>query len=260
MVLCALLTSTSFTVGKAIATGLDPAVLTFIRFVIATIILLPYVKIRHGLRASWSTIRNCVVISLFLVVFFWCMFLSLRYTTALNTSIIFTLVPSIAGFYAIFLVGERLTIDKIIALVCGMAGAVWVIFHGDINQLLAMQWNRGDIIFQAGISIISSMGAALRTDPTKIQYGDIFESRNCPLAKHVRKRLRRRNIEGGISCVFSTEKVDFEYQPPEQEDNATPYASRGRQRNVLGSLPTLTGIFGLYIANQAILQLTRHPS
>lgn len=113
---------------------------------------------------------------------------------------------------------------------------------------------------QAGIKIISSMGAALRTDPTKIQYGDIFESRNCPLAKHVRKRLRRRNIEGGISCVFSTEKVDFDYQPPEQEDNATPHASRGRQRNVLGSLPTLTGIFGLYIANQAILQLTQHTS
>ncbi len=109
---------------------------------------------------------------------------------------------------------------------------------------------------QAGINIISSMGAALRTDPTKIQYGDIFESKNCPLAKHVRKRLRRRNIDGGISCVFSTEKVDFDYQPPEEEDNATPYASRGRQRNVLGSLPTLTGIFGLYIANQVILQLS----
>ncbi len=108
----------------------------------------------------------------------------------------------------------------------------------------------------AGLQIISSMGAALRTDPTKIRYGDIFESRNCPLAKHVRKRLRRRNIEGGISCVYSTEKVEFEYQPPEKEDNATPYAKRGRQRNVLGSLPTLTGIFGLYIANQAILHLT----
>ncbi len=108
----------------------------------------------------------------------------------------------------------------------------------------------------ANISIISSMGAALRTDPTKIRYGDVFESSSCPLAKHVRKRLRRRGIESGIPCVFSTEKVDFDYQPAETEDNATPYAQRGRRRNVLGSLPTLTGIFGLFIANQAILQLT----
>ena len=110
--------------------------------------------------------------------------------------------------------------------------------------------------YQLGISTISSMGAALRTDPTKIRYGDIFDSSNCPLAKHIRKRLRRRNIGRGISCVYSTEKVDFDYQLPEEEEKTTPYANRGRQRNVLGSLPTLTGIFGLYIANQAILQLS----
>lgn len=108
----------------------------------------------------------------------------------------------------------------------------------------------------ANLSIISSMGAALRTDPTKIRYDDIFKSTNCPLAKHVRKRLRRRGINDGIFCVYSTEKVDFEYQFGEAEENAPLHADRGRRRNVLGSLPTLTGIFGLYIANQAILQLT----
>ncbi len=150
MVVCALLGSTSFTVGKAIALGLDPAILTLVRFVLAALILLPYVKLRHGLSVGWSTIRHCLVISLSLVIFFWCMFLSLRYTTALSTSVIFTLVPSIAGFYAIFLVGERLTADKLIALACGMVGAIWVIFRGDITDLLALQLNRGDGIFLAG--------------------------------------------------------------------------------------------------------------
>ncbi len=110
--------------------------------------------------------------------------------------------------------------------------------------------------YEAGIPTLSSMGAALRTDPTKIACGDIYDSRNCPLAKHVRKRLRRRNIGRGITCVYSTEKVEFDYQPAEPEENAPALSLRGRQRNVLGSLPTLTGIFGLYLANQAILQLT----
>ncbi len=150
MVVCALLVSTSFTVGKAIAPGLDPAVLTLIRFVFATILLFPYVMIRHGLTCKLTTFIHCVVISLSLVIFFWCMFLSLRYTTALNTSVIFALVPSIAGFYAIFLVRERLTVDKLIALACGMVGAIWVIYRGDLSQLLTMQWNRGDLIFLAG--------------------------------------------------------------------------------------------------------------
>ncbi|MGB3209357.1 MAG: tRNA threonylcarbamoyladenosine dehydratase [Desulforhopalus sp.] len=109
------------------------------------------------------------------------------------------------------------------------------------------------------IPIISSMGAALRSDPTLIRSGDLFTSSNCPLAKHLRKRLRRRGVEEGISCVYSIEKIDFSYQLPEEETKAgeTPYADRGRQRNVLGSLPTITGIFGLTIANQAIMELSR---
>jgi len=109
------------------------------------------------------------------------------------------------------------------------------------------------------IPIISSMGAALRTDPTLIRSGDLFSTSNCPLAKHLRKRLRRRDVGEGISCVYSTEKIDFDYQMPEEEMNIgqTPYSERGRQRNVLGSLPTITGIFGLTIANQAIMRLSQ---
>ena len=111
--------------------------------------------------------------------------------------------------------------------------------------------------YQRGIPTISSMGAALRTDPTLIRSGDIFSTSNCPLAKHLRKRLRRRGVGEGISCVYSIEKIDFDYLAPDEETNVgeTPYADRGRQRNVLGSLPTITGIFGLTIANQAIMRL-----
>ncbi|HIP38836.1 MAG TPA: tRNA threonylcarbamoyladenosine dehydratase [Desulfocapsa sulfexigens] len=106
------------------------------------------------------------------------------------------------------------------------------------------------------ITTYSSMGAALRTDPFKIKTGDIMTSNHCPLAKHVRNRLRRQGIEGGIQCIYSTERVEFSYQGPEKtEQAASPYEDRGRKRNVLGSLPTITGIFGLILANEVILHL-----
>ena len=146
MVICAALVSTSFTVGAAIAAGLDPAVLTLV----PTAMLAPYGMLRHGLQFSWSLCGRAALISLCLVVFFWCMFLALRYTTALNTSVIFTLVPSIAGVYAVFLVRERLAARQLAALAVGMVGAVWVIFRGDPGLLLAMAWNRGDAIFFGG--------------------------------------------------------------------------------------------------------------
>ena len=109
-----------------------------------------------------------------------------------------------------------------------------------------------------GITTYSSMGAALRTDPSKIKIGEIMTSNHCPLAKHVRNRLRRQGVEGGIQCIYSTERVEFNYQGPEETAQpASVYEDRGRKRNVLGSLPTITGIFGLILANEVILHLTK---
>jgi tRNA A37 threonylcarbamoyladenosine dehydratase len=116
--------------------------------------------------------------------------------------------------------------------------------------------------YQREIPTISSMGAALRTDPGLIRSGDLFDTKSCPLARHLRKRLRRRGVGVGITAVYSTEKIDFDYsfQQEKGEDEAavgeTPFSERGRKRNVLGSLPTITGIFGLTIANLAIFRLS----
>lgn len=111
------------------------------------------------------------------------------------------------------------------------------------------------------IPVISSMGAALRTDPSQVRIGDLMQTKNCPLARRIRRKLRLRGIGPGISCVYSTEAVDFDYRDPEEDEDSdlAPPAAQGKPRRVLGSLPTLTGIFGLLIANRAILQLAGHP-
>lgn len=58
-----------------------------------------------------------------------------------------------------------------------------------------------------GLKIISSMGAGGKLDPTKLVYGDIFDTKQCFLAKTVRKRLRMKGILTGINVVYSTEEV-----------------------------------------------------
>ncbi len=111
--------------------------------------------------------------------------------------------------------------------------------------------------FNHGVPTLSSMGAALRTDPAQIRIDDISRTKNCPLARRVRKRLRGNNIEKGITCVYSTEPVLFDYRPPEKQSEQVPCSDRGRTRRTLGSLPTLTAIFGLMLANEAIMQLVK---
>ena len=114
---------------------------------------------------------------------------------------------------------------------------------------------------QSESKVFSSMGAALRTDPEKIRIDDISETKGCPLARRLRKRLKSNGISSGITCVYSTEQVDFDYQPPDHyEAPGSSLADRGRARRTLGSLPTLTGIFGLFLANEVIKHLVREHS
>lgn len=109
--------------------------------------------------------------------------------------------------------------------------------------------------FKNNVPIISSMGAALRRNPSLIRFSDIMDTWGCPLAKQVRSGLRRRGVERGIECVFSPEKVDFTYIDPEDDDKAERMIDRGRKRVVLGSLPTVTAIFGQMIAHLALQKL-----
>lgn len=106
--------------------------------------------------------------------------------------------------------------------------------------------------YNRNIPIISSMGAALRRDPTLVRYGDIMDSWGCPLARQVRYGLRKNGVKHGIKCVFSPEKVDFSYVDPEHDDKAERIFNTNKKRAVLGSLPTITAIFGEYMAHLAL--------
>lgn len=109
--------------------------------------------------------------------------------------------------------------------------------------------------WQQGIPLLSAMGAALRRDPTQVRLADLMESRGCPLARRVRKALRRAGVDRGIRCVYSEEQVDFAGQHHgELEPGHNPLQPRP-----LGSLPTVTAIFGLYLANEAIRLLSSPP-
>lgn len=101
---------------------------------------------------------------------------------------------------------------------------------------------------RSDIFIVSSMGAALRLDPTKVKCGDVFKTTGCSLARVVRKRLRRIGISEGVECVYSDEAVEI----PDEEREFESETMRGRPRLTLGSISYVTGIFGLTVAGTVI--------
>jgi tRNA threonylcarbamoyladenosine dehydratase len=101
-----------------------------------------------------------------------------------------------------------------------------------------------------GITVLSSMGAGARVDPFSIRIGDISEARNCPLARRLRKELKRKHgIDKALRCVYSVEKPRAPAASPKKEAE---YYQRGRSRSPVGTLSYLTGMFGLMVAFEAL--------
>ncbi|MFI3242167.1 MAG: tRNA threonylcarbamoyladenosine dehydratase [Alphaproteobacteria bacterium] len=105
-----------------------------------------------------------------------------------------------------------------------------------------------ETLYKRGLKFISSMGAALKTDESFIKYGKLSNTKNCGLAKFLRKKLKSRGVDiSKVKCVYSDEQVILPETAMFLED--------GNNRNSLGSLPTITAIFGLTIANNIIKEL-----
>lgn len=108
--------------------------------------------------------------------------------------------------------------------------------------------------YEKKIPVVSSMGAATRTDPFTIRYADLMDTTHCPLARGLRVKLKKAHVGRGITCVYSTEERNLSAIDLKNSIGEDDY-KRGRKRSKLGSLPTITGIFGLVIAHRAIEML-----
>ncbi len=162
MFLCAVIVSGSFPVVAAISFDLDPAVLTLVRFALATAVFAPIVWFRYSFTVSFAALARYSLISATLIFFFWCMFLSLRYTSTLNSSAIYTIVPGLSGLYAMVLNRERLGSARLTALALGIVGALWIIFKGDFSLFTEFSLNRGDLVFLAGCIAVALYGPLVR--------------------------------------------------------------------------------------------------
>ncbi len=160
----AFLISTSFTVGQAITNAVDPAALTFLRFVLALSIFAVLLKAggegfglpggRDVLRYGW--------LALLVVTYFVAMFEALRWTDALSTGAVFTLTPLITAVMSRVFLGQRLTAGEGVALVVAGAGALWVMFGGDIEKLARFAIGKGELIFLFGATAYAAYSPSVR--------------------------------------------------------------------------------------------------
>lgn len=99
---------------------------------------------------------------------------------------------------------------------------------------------------------LSSMGAALKMDPTRIKVAEFWDVKGCPLARALRNKFKRRDIMPSkkFKCVFSDELLPNLGQIPDEELKFDKVAYNG-------SLCHITAIFGFTLAGLAINTLLK---
>ncbi|MEW9614344.1 DMT family transporter [Shinella sp. S4-D37] len=79
------------------------------------------------------------------------MFMALEFTSPVATGAVFTLMPLLSAGFALPILGQRTRPGVLAGLVIAAAGAVWVIFRGDIAAILAFDVGAGEMIFFIGV-------------------------------------------------------------------------------------------------------------
>jgi drug/metabolite transporter (DMT)-like permease len=138
----------SFSLGSLAAPLIDPAALSAVRFFLAGGVIGAAALATEGLprsatRAPW----RYGVLGGLLAIYFVAMFEGLKSAPPVSAAAVFTLTPIMAAGFGWLLLGQRLTPRITLALAIGAAGALWVIFRGNVAALVRLDLGRGEAIY-----------------------------------------------------------------------------------------------------------------
>ena len=105
-----------------------------------------------------------------------------------------------------------------------------------------------EICYKTGVPIISSMGAGNKLHPELFKVADIYETSVCPLAKTMRRELKKRGVEK-LKVVYSEEQPITPHFQPQSEACS--------KRQTPASCAFVPGVAGLIIAGEVIKDLLK---
>ena len=143
-------------VGRIAAGHIAPVTLSFLRWSIAFLIILPFAW-KH-LARDWAAIRARLGIMIVLSVtgigaFNTLQYWALEHTQALNTLLLQSAGPLFIAGWSLLLLGVRLTLAQACGIVVSLTGVLVIVLHGDLTTLENIEFNRGDLIFLVALVI-----------------------------------------------------------------------------------------------------------
>lgn len=149
MVIPPLLWAGNAIVGRMAMAQMSPYALSFWRWSFALLLLLPF-TLRSTL-AHWSVIRANAghLISLGVLsvgAYNTLLYMALQSSTAVNVTLVGAVMPLVILLLSRIMLGEALTLWRVIGLLASFAGVAVVLARGDLSRLASLDLHRGDAL------------------------------------------------------------------------------------------------------------------
>ncbi len=171
LALAALFWSGNFVVARAVREDVDPVFITFIRWLLALLIFLPFVwrellRSLPAIRREWRLITALGLTGL--AMFHPLIFLAVRTTTANNALIILSLVPVAIMLGASLLSRALPSLQEVGGTLVSLTGAVVLVSQGDIAGILAAGAKAGDLIMLVAVVVWAVYSLLMRRRPADL--------------------------------------------------------------------------------------------
>jgi drug/metabolite transporter (DMT)-like permease len=171
LTLAVLVWSGSAVVGRMAAGHVPPVTLSFLRWTISFLVLLPFAgpalwRQRDAIRRGWKWLSVLSFLGMggFAVPYF----VGLQFTQAANAAILNALGPMMILVIAATTLGARTNRQQIGGLLLGIAGTALIIFRGDVSEVAAFSINIGDALILLAVFFWSAYTVALRHAPREL--------------------------------------------------------------------------------------------
>ena len=159
MIISAIFWAGAFIAGKLSAPFIPAFTLTFLRFSIATVILFFVIKAKG--QGFYKITSKDIPVFLFTGIvgmfgYHVLFFTALKYTSAINSSIIGASNPIITTILCVLFLKDKLNTKRILGITLSFTGVILTITNANLNSLRTLSFNNGDILMLLAVLMWSA--------------------------------------------------------------------------------------------------------
>ena len=157
-------------IGRAVYEEIPPVGLSFWRWLLATLILFPFCwpAVRRNINVVAKNLRYFFMQGVFMTGGGVLLYVALNFTTAINVSLVNSTQPALTVLIARIILGDKVNGFQLTGIAAAMVGVTIMVSKADLELLLALDFNLGDLITILATIVYSMYAINIRKMPADL--------------------------------------------------------------------------------------------